>query len=126
MLGDSAIAGIKCPQCGNEGRFRISCESIWEVTEQGVEGEMLSDGFEWEETSYCECSACHKAGVVSDFRITPAMRLKPLVAEYNRLMADRENSMEDNDQPRIENIDEAIDEVRETVFDIVAELFGEP
>jgi len=66
MPNENCLAGFKCPQCGNEDKFGIACDVVYEFTDDGSD-KLLSDGLEWDNDSYCECRNCLKAGVVKDF-----------------------------------------------------------
>ena len=65
---------------------------------------------------------------MADFRVNHVevgmRKLRTLMTEYSRLMEDREKSMEDENIPCVEDIDESIDSVREDVFDVVAEMIA--
>jgi hypothetical protein len=127
MPNENCLKGIKCPQCGSDEAFGIACDVVYEITDDGT-GDQLTDGHEWDETSYCECRNCFKSGTVADFRVNHVevgmRKLRTLMTEYSRLMEDREKSMEDENIPCVEDIDESIDSVREDVFDVVAEMIA--
>ena len=73
MANENCLEGMKCPKCGNEDVFRISCEVVCKVTDEGAEG--FGDTY-WDDESWCYCSHCEKEGKVKDFYIpgffTPA------------------------------------------------------
>jgi hypothetical protein len=65
MTNDNCLEGIKCPQCGNEDRFFISCTTLAVVTDEGAQayGDM-----EWGDESSAVCSEFQKTGPLRDFR----------------------------------------------------------
>jgi hypothetical protein len=60
----NCLLGIRCPECGNEGRFYISALVTANVTDEGAEarGDM-----EWDGGSAILCPQCERAGKVDDF-----------------------------------------------------------
>jgi len=68
-MNTNCLQGIKCPTCGYEDGFKISCVSLMFVTDDGMEETKNSGGYEWDDDSYCECDECGKHGTVKDFTI---------------------------------------------------------
>ena len=65
MTNTNCLENIKCPACGNEDSFRIAAKTVAIVTDDGTEdhGDM-----QWDDSSYAECSECHRHGTLKDFR----------------------------------------------------------
>ena len=69
MTGDSSpVEGWKCPECGNEARFRIKAE-IWCVnTEEGFETEEeTAHEMDFGLTSPVQCLECHYESDLAEF-----------------------------------------------------------
>ena len=62
----NCLAGIKCPQCGNEDRFSIMGTSLFIVTDDGAE---QTGDIEWDENSLCVCYGCYRKGKLSEFQM---------------------------------------------------------
>ena len=77
MTNTNCLAGIQCPDCGNEESFRIAATTIATVTDDGTEdhGDM-----EWDDDSYAECTACHRHGTLKDFTVDPEPIQKQLTS----------------------------------------------
>jgi DNA-directed RNA polymerase subunit RPC12/RpoP len=69
MTNSNCLAGIACPQCGNDFRIYIGVKTLAEVTDDGAEtyGDM-----EWNSDSYAECPDCQHRGTLGEFRIDHA------------------------------------------------------
>jgi hypothetical protein len=67
MTNTNCLKNIKCPDCGNEDRFRIQGMTLFTVTDDGTDefGDV-----EWDDDSYAECVACHRHGTLKDFMVT--------------------------------------------------------
>ena len=67
MTNTNCLKGIKCPDCGNEGRFLIDAMILADVTDDGAD---YSDGCEmsWDDASMTRCPDCERDGPLSDFR----------------------------------------------------------
>lgn len=65
MANNNAIAGMKCPTCGNEGEFLITATANVTVVDHGV---IDVQNFEWSDFDNCSCSKCNHGGVVGDFK----------------------------------------------------------
>jgi predicted RNA-binding Zn-ribbon protein involved in translation (DUF1610 family) len=68
MTNDNCLAGIKCPQCGNEDRFLIAATITADVTDDGANIAKNTD-MEWDETSHTRCPDCGKDGPLAGFRV---------------------------------------------------------
>jgi len=70
MTNDNCLAGIKCPQCGNESRFFITASVVADVTYDGADmaSPQYGNGFEWDDHSYCRCPECDREGSLAAFR----------------------------------------------------------
>jgi DNA-directed RNA polymerase subunit RPC12/RpoP len=55
---------LKCPKCGSQDRFEISCTTLATISDEGVEdhGDMA-----YEKDSYCRCRHCGHEATVGDF-----------------------------------------------------------
>jgi hypothetical protein len=58
------MTGLKCPECGSTGPFRIfgHADIIVEADGTETEGPVLYDG-----ESYCECQACEEEATLHYF-----------------------------------------------------------
>jgi Zn ribbon nucleic-acid-binding protein len=63
----NCLEGMKCPKCGQEDTFKIAASCLFTVTDDGTQDE--GNGHEWDDTNYCECSACGHHGTVADFTV---------------------------------------------------------
>jgi Zn ribbon nucleic-acid-binding protein len=61
---ENCLAGIRCPKCKQQDRFRIVGLCTFEVTDDGSEA--VGD-HEWDEESSISCPECGHAGKVNDF-----------------------------------------------------------
>ncbi len=66
MPNTNCLAGIKCPKCGSEDRFKIETTTIFEVTDDGTD---VHEDVGWDDDSYIECMACAHHGTIKDFRV---------------------------------------------------------
>jgi hypothetical protein len=66
MTNTNCLENIKCPDCGNEGSFRIAGTAIFIVTDDGTEDH---GDVEWDDDSYAECAGCQRHGTLKDFTI---------------------------------------------------------
>jgi hypothetical protein len=83
MTNTNCLENIKCPDCGNEGSFRIAGTAIFIVTDDGTgdHGDV-----EWDDGSYAECAGCKRHGTLKDFKICndhheDGLRPNPTTAE---------------------------------------------
>jgi hypothetical protein len=67
MTNTNCLEGMRCPQCGSEGPFRIRCEVLVLFEDDGSIEEL--SGSEWDDDSLCECAECDHSGAVKDFTI---------------------------------------------------------
>ena len=74
MANTNCLAGIKCPQCGYEDKFRIECHVVMTVTDEGTED--IAGDVEWQDESWCVCANCERQGELRSFRI-PEAAVKP-------------------------------------------------
>ena len=66
MPNTNCLAGIKCPKCGSEDRFKIEATTIFEVTDDGTD---VHEDVEWDDDSYIECMECGLSGKIKDFHV---------------------------------------------------------
>lgn len=62
----NCLEGIRCPDCGNQDRFKVQATTIFELIDDGTDGHY---DVEYNEDSYFECYSCGKHGTVKDFMI---------------------------------------------------------
>jgi hypothetical protein len=67
MTNENCLAGIRCPQCGNEDRFLITSTILADVTDGGAD---IADGSDihWDDASMTHCPDCDMAGPLIHFR----------------------------------------------------------
>jgi hypothetical protein len=58
---------MQCPECGSEGPFRIRCEVMVLMGDDGNLDDL--SGSEWGADSLCECDNCDHSGTVKEFTI---------------------------------------------------------
>ncbi len=73
MANDNCLEGMRCPQCGSDEPFRIAVTQTVLMYDAGSEDDAMGGDMDWDESSSCECQACHHAGTVAHFRV-PAPR----------------------------------------------------
>ena len=61
---------LKCPRCGSNGYFTITCESYAVVNDKGETQEMGSSDGLWESTHPCECMECEYKSTISEFDVS--------------------------------------------------------
>jgi hypothetical protein len=66
MTNQNCLAGVKCPECGNENHFLIVATILADVTDGGAD---IADGsdFHWDDASMTRCPDCDKDGPLSEF-----------------------------------------------------------
>ncbi len=67
MANSNCLAGIRCPECGAEDRFRIEASSIFEFDDEGSGDH---EDVEWGDGSYIQCQECQHEGTVKEFTLT--------------------------------------------------------
>lgn len=67
MTNTNCLAGMKCPECGNEESLRIETKITVDVTDDGAEP--IDGDYEWDEDSPAHCPECGESGVVADFEV---------------------------------------------------------
>lgn len=68
----NCLAGIRCPACGHEDSFLVTCAITVRLIDNGVDDDWAfkhGDGFEWGPTSPMHCTACGHQGTSSQFTI---------------------------------------------------------
>jgi hypothetical protein len=65
MPNVNCLEGMRCPNCGSEGPFRIRAEVSVTVTDDGTDD---YDNVDWYNTSSCACLACQFQENVEDFK----------------------------------------------------------
>lgn len=68
MSNTNCLAGIKCPQCGNEERFLIFATVLMDVTDGGADNADGSDTH-WDDASMTTCPECDRDGPLAEFRV---------------------------------------------------------
>ena len=63
----NCLAGMRCPECGQEDSLMIEATRLFTVTDDGTEDG--GNGLEWDDTNYCECPDCGDHGTVADFTV---------------------------------------------------------
>lgn len=64
MPNTNCLENIRCPDCGNEDRFRIEATSLFTVTDDGTDDYC---DVQWDKDSYAECAECHRHGTLKEF-----------------------------------------------------------
>lgn len=64
MPNENTLAGVACPNCGQEAEFEITAQATFDVTDEGT-GDY--HGVEWNGDSLIRCPKCRNAGLVRDF-----------------------------------------------------------
>lgn len=65
MPNENCLHGIRCPNCGQEDRFFIAGNSLFEVHDDGTEG---NTDIEWT-GEFCACPQCDYEGKLADFQV---------------------------------------------------------
>jgi hypothetical protein len=55
MANTNCLEGMKCPKCGQEDRFRIKAEAVFDVTDDGAE---LFGSVDWNDEATVVCVEC--------------------------------------------------------------------
>jgi hypothetical protein len=66
MTNINCLAGIRCPQCGQERCFKIAAAITCLVTDDG--SEPIGD-HDWTYESHAQCPDCGKDGPLAEFRV---------------------------------------------------------
>lgn len=66
MPNENCLKGLRCPYCGSEGPFRIACQAVVLVFDDGTDE---TDSVEWDDDSACTCSQCHESASVKKFTV---------------------------------------------------------
>jgi len=76
---DNCLIGMKCPNCGSLGPFKIVVTTTLTVHDDGTDD---ASGGEWEDENFCQCSDCMHSATVADFsrNITNANYVSELLA----------------------------------------------
>lgn len=126
MANTNCLAGMACPQCGYADKFLVGCAVMAEVTDEGTEA--VAD-FDYSDESYCECSNCgHKdtiAGFTLPITITVIRDVWQRLAEYDQLMIRRNAAEAGEGEEDPERLDVLIDDIRDTVFDMLYTVYQE-
>ncbi len=70
MTNIGNLAGIRCPECGNEDRFIITATIQAEVTDLGTDVADCSD-WHWDDQSMTRCPECDRDGPLAEFQMQP-------------------------------------------------------
>ena len=65
MANVNILEGMRCPQCKSDGPFRIRCEVLVLMDDDGTLDDL--SGSEWDHDSLCECEGCDHSGTVKDY-----------------------------------------------------------
>jgi DNA-directed RNA polymerase subunit RPC12/RpoP len=68
MANTNCLKGIRCPECGQEGKFEIQISAYIDVTDEGT-GDLQS-AIEWDKDSDIVCKECGHDGTVEEFTTT--------------------------------------------------------
>jgi hypothetical protein len=76
MRNENCLAGIQCPQCGNEHRLLITATVVADVTDGGAD---IADGSDmhWDDASMTRCPDCDKDGPLVAFRVHTKEKAAP-------------------------------------------------
>lgn len=74
MTNTNCLAGVCCPKCGQEDRFRIAAVISCVVTDDG--SEPVGD-HEWDDESATRCPECGFDGTLKDFSKKPELPPDP-------------------------------------------------
>ena len=66
MSNTNCLEGFRCPRCGSDAEFRIEVCTVVTLTDDGSDYDGAD--LEWQDDSYCRCTACDHPGTVKDFR----------------------------------------------------------
>lgn len=66
MPNENLLANMRCPNCGFEGPFYISCETMFRVYDDGAEDPW---DVTWEDDDACICCQCGHHKTVAGFTI---------------------------------------------------------
>jgi DNA-directed RNA polymerase subunit RPC12/RpoP len=64
MPNENCLKGIRCPECGQEDKFKIVGVAVFTVTDEGT------DEFydvEWDDDSTIRCTQCNHVGALREF-----------------------------------------------------------
>lgn len=64
MSNNNCLSGLRCPNCGSYGPYRIAITTLATVTDDGTDE---YEGAEWEDDSYCGCISCLHDAKIKDF-----------------------------------------------------------
>lgn len=67
MTNTNCLEGMRCPNCGQEDRFKIQGTCMFDVTDNGSEA---CGNHEFNGESYCQCTECDRYGKLAEFRIS--------------------------------------------------------
>lgn len=82
MTNTNCLEGLRCPRCGSLGPYGICGETIFFVTDEGVEDH---EDVTWDEASACQCYHCGCRGPLATFRTTSSAP-EPKVHHASRLL----------------------------------------
>ena len=81
---ENCLEGMRCPECGDFGPFKIFAtkSGMVEVSDDGSED--FQGDIEWDDDSACECCGCGHLGTVRKFKGTP----EPEFDQYQKIVAE--------------------------------------
>jgi hypothetical protein len=81
MPNTNCLAGIQCPQCGQEDRFKITAMVTYLVTDEGSDP---GGDHEWDDNSFTLCCECQCQGPLKVFRSPASLPPDPESMNENR------------------------------------------
>ena len=70
MPATNCLEGIRCPACGSTAKFRIEALTTVDMLDDGTDE---TNGTEWNDQSWIECSSCLTSGTVGPFKAPAQM-----------------------------------------------------
>jgi len=83
-MNDNCLEGMKCPNCGSEGPFRINGTACFIVHDDGTDE---YNEVEWQDNDFCGCVNCNYDGKVIDFCVSEQQR-KDMIDAYAQACVD--------------------------------------
>lgn len=64
-MNENCLEGVSCPKCGQDKRFWIEGEAMFDVTDDGT---TEFQDVEWDDDSLCRCRECGHQGILAAFK----------------------------------------------------------